>query len=438
MAAVEAAGERGPAADISAKSILLGSGPRFARDTFSPVLAFYVGWKLGGLVVGILISTVVAVGAWLYERRQSRPGLMARLTLGVVIVQALLGLASDSEVAFLAPQVIVNLAWGLAFVGSCALGRPLAGVFAAEMADMPPDDHRQLHADAHVLVCAVVGEAERDEPLEVVLLGPRQQRRNERRGERVVERAEDDGGDDPRFHDHLLGGAGPRMHESHARRIRLESGEQRANAHGQVRLCGAARCVGVAGSQQFVERPLCVACGKERQAHIGRRDAVEDHRSHTLAMPAQVDEGRPRAVGAAIQIDVLVAEMRADRIEVVHRDARRVVAHVGVVTSQAGFQPGKRLLVGFHRLAEGVGRRSTVERVRLAGATLVDEDDIAVAEYPPEDLPHLRRELRRRLTGSAGEEEQRVGTLSTQRGQHDDVQRDAAAGGCLRILEHLE
>lgn len=139
MAAVEAAVERGPAADISAKSILLGSGPRFARDTFGPVLAFYVGWKLGGLVVGILISTVVAVGAWLYERRQSRPGLMARLTLGVVVVQALLGLASDSEVAFLAPQLIVNLAWGLAFVGSCAIGRPLAGVFAAEMADMPPE-----------------------------------------------------------------------------------------------------------------------------------------------------------------------------------------------------------------------------------------------------------------------------------------------------------
>ena len=129
----------GPAANVTVRGILLGSGPRFARDTFGPVLAFYIGWKLGGLVVGIAISTVVAIGAWLYERRQSRPGLMARLTLAVVVFQALIGLASSSEVAFLAPQVIVNLAWGIAFLVSAAIGRPLTGVFAAEMVDMPPE-----------------------------------------------------------------------------------------------------------------------------------------------------------------------------------------------------------------------------------------------------------------------------------------------------------
>ena len=31
---------------ITAKGILLGNGPRFARDAFGPVLAFYVLWKL--------------------------------------------------------------------------------------------------------------------------------------------------------------------------------------------------------------------------------------------------------------------------------------------------------------------------------------------------------------------------------------------------------
>ncbi|HEX4905331.1 MAG TPA: DUF3159 domain-containing protein [Acidimicrobiales bacterium] len=129
----------GPAADISVRGILLGSGPRFARDTFGPVLAFWVGWKLGGLVAGIALSTVVALGAWAYERRQSRPGLMARITLAVVIFQAVLGLASNSEVAFLAPQVLINLAWGVAFIVSALIGRPLTGVFAAEMVDMPPE-----------------------------------------------------------------------------------------------------------------------------------------------------------------------------------------------------------------------------------------------------------------------------------------------------------
>jgi intracellular septation protein A len=128
-----------PATQITVKGILLGSGPRFARDTFGPVLAFYVGWKLGGLGVGIAVSTAVAVGAWLYERSRSRPGVLARLSLAVVVVQALIGLAADSEVAFLAPQVLVNLAWGIAFVGSALIGRPLTGVFASEMVDMPAE-----------------------------------------------------------------------------------------------------------------------------------------------------------------------------------------------------------------------------------------------------------------------------------------------------------
>lgn len=129
----------GPAADISARGILLGSGPRFARDTFGPILAFWLGWRLGGLVPGIALSTVVAIGAWLYERRRERPGLMARLTLAVVVFQALLGLVSNSEVAFLAPQVLINLAWGVAFLVSGLIQRPLAGVLAAEMVDMPPE-----------------------------------------------------------------------------------------------------------------------------------------------------------------------------------------------------------------------------------------------------------------------------------------------------------
>jgi intracellular septation protein A len=127
------------AAGISTKGILLGSGPRFARDTFGPVLAFYVGWKLGGLVVGISVSTALSLAAWLYERSKARPGVLARLTLAVVVVQALIGLAADSEVAFFAPQVLVNLAWGIAFVGSTIIGRPLTGVFASEMIDLPPE-----------------------------------------------------------------------------------------------------------------------------------------------------------------------------------------------------------------------------------------------------------------------------------------------------------
>jgi intracellular septation protein A len=128
-----------PAADVSARSILLGSGPRFARDAFGPVLAFYLGWKAIGLGAGIALATAVSVVAWLYERRRQRPGLMARISLGIVFVQAAIGLLSGSEVAFFAPAVLINLVYGLAFVGSSLIGRPLAGAFASEMTDIPDE-----------------------------------------------------------------------------------------------------------------------------------------------------------------------------------------------------------------------------------------------------------------------------------------------------------
>jgi intracellular septation protein A len=128
-----------PVTDVSARSILLGSGPRFARDAFGPVLAFYVGWKAFGLAAGIVLATVVSVAAWVYERRRQRPGLMARISLVIVFVQAGIGLLAGSEVAFFAPAVLVNLLYGLAFAISAAVGRPLAGAFASEMTEIPDE-----------------------------------------------------------------------------------------------------------------------------------------------------------------------------------------------------------------------------------------------------------------------------------------------------------
>jgi hypothetical protein len=64
--------------------------------------------------------------------------LLARLTLLVIVVQALIGLLAGDARAFFAPAVLTTLAWGLAFVGSVFIGRPLAGLFAGEMYPFPP------------------------------------------------------------------------------------------------------------------------------------------------------------------------------------------------------------------------------------------------------------------------------------------------------------
>src|SRR4030095_2311954 len=123
---------------LSARELMLGSGPRFARDAFGPVLVFYVGWKLIGFRAAILAATALAIAAYVWERRQGRSGITAGIGLGIALVQATAGLASGSTTAYFAPPIIVNGAYGLAFLVSVVVGRPLAGVFAQETYPFPP------------------------------------------------------------------------------------------------------------------------------------------------------------------------------------------------------------------------------------------------------------------------------------------------------------
>jgi hypothetical protein len=132
-AAVEAARR-----SVSVGGLLLGSGPRFARDAVGPVLVFYAGWKLLGLTTAIVGATALAVGIFGWERRKARSGLGAALGLGIALTQAAAGLATGSAVAYFLPGVVANALYGLAFLASALIGRPLAGVFAAETYPFPP------------------------------------------------------------------------------------------------------------------------------------------------------------------------------------------------------------------------------------------------------------------------------------------------------------
>ncbi|HZE28890.1 MAG TPA: hypothetical protein VE055_02255 [Gaiellaceae bacterium] len=74
---------------------------------------------------------------YLYERRAGRGGLLVRLSLGFVAVQSTIGLLSNSTTVYLAQPVLVAGAWGLAFLVSVPLGRPLAGALAAAWYPFP-------------------------------------------------------------------------------------------------------------------------------------------------------------------------------------------------------------------------------------------------------------------------------------------------------------
>jgi intracellular septation protein A len=123
---------------VTFAGLLLGFGPRFARDAAGPVLAFYVGWKLVGLAAGVAAASTVALLAFWWERRRGASGAMPAMGLGIAAIQALAGLASGSATVYFAPSVVANGLYGLVFVGSVAIGKPLAGVLARETFPFPP------------------------------------------------------------------------------------------------------------------------------------------------------------------------------------------------------------------------------------------------------------------------------------------------------------
>jgi Protein of unknown function (DUF3159) len=119
------------------RAVLLAGLPRFLREGFLPVGAFYAGLRLGSLGVGIAASAAVSTLIYIHERRAGRDGLLVRISLAFVAVQSVVGLITDSSRVYLAQPVVVTAIWGLAFLGSAALRRPLAGVLACAWYPFP-------------------------------------------------------------------------------------------------------------------------------------------------------------------------------------------------------------------------------------------------------------------------------------------------------------
>jgi hypothetical protein len=141
-AAEASARDEGGLSEPTFRGVLLTGLPGFLREGFLPLGAFYVGLQLGGLAAGIAASTGVSVAIYLYERRLGRDALLVRLSLGFVLVQAAIGLAADSTTVYLAQPVLAAAAWGLAFLVSVPLRRPLAGALACAWYPFGPEFRR--------------------------------------------------------------------------------------------------------------------------------------------------------------------------------------------------------------------------------------------------------------------------------------------------------
>jgi Protein of unknown function (DUF3159) len=107
------------------------------REGILPLGAFYAGLRLEGLAVGIAASAAASVLLYVNERRAGREGLLVRLSLAFVLVQSAVGLASNSTIVYLAQPVLATAVWGLAFLVSVPLGRPLSGTLACAWYPFP-------------------------------------------------------------------------------------------------------------------------------------------------------------------------------------------------------------------------------------------------------------------------------------------------------------
>ena len=118
---------------------LLGRGlPQFTGEAIAPVLVFYAAWELSGLAAAIAASTLfsLAVAAWLlHAGKDASPVAVGAL---FVVIQAVVGLASQSATVYLAQPVVLSGLWSVAYFGSVAIRRPLVGVFANAWYPFPP------------------------------------------------------------------------------------------------------------------------------------------------------------------------------------------------------------------------------------------------------------------------------------------------------------
>ncbi len=123
-------------------SVLAQGLPGFLREGFLPLAAFYAGWRLSGTAAGIAAAALVSLFLYGYERRAGRDGLLVRLTLLFVAVQSAVGLLTASATVYLATPVVAGAVWAVAFLGSAAAGRPLAGALACAWYPFPPEYRR--------------------------------------------------------------------------------------------------------------------------------------------------------------------------------------------------------------------------------------------------------------------------------------------------------
>ncbi len=113
-------------------------GVRFFSAGALPVLAFYVAFRLGGPVIGIVTGMVVsltALGIQAYRLRRLDPIVLVPML--VILIQGTLASVTGSVELYLAAPALEAVIWGVVLIGSVLLRRPLVPLIARELGVIP-------------------------------------------------------------------------------------------------------------------------------------------------------------------------------------------------------------------------------------------------------------------------------------------------------------
>ena len=133
---------------------------------------------------------------------------------------------------------------------------------------------------------------------------------------------------------------------------------------------------------------------------------------------------------------MLIAERGAHVVEIAHGDARRVVARIARQRGQTLAHRCVQLLRIEHDEL-GVVRQRAVQPVGAPRAALIDQHQVAVAPDACERRRDAQIEIAGRLSGTAAQDEQRIGGgLQAQRRDDGDVQLQFFALRVVAIFPH--
>ncbi|HKV69581.1 MAG TPA: VC0807 family protein, partial [Gaiellales bacterium] len=113
--------------------------PTFVLEGVLPLVVFYAVLHASSLAPAIVAASLAAAMVVVVQQRRGQDIALAVVTFVFIAVQSIVGLVAHSATVYLAQPVVLGACWGIAFLISAAIGRPLVGAFARAWYPFPEE-----------------------------------------------------------------------------------------------------------------------------------------------------------------------------------------------------------------------------------------------------------------------------------------------------------